>query len=237
MKILVVGIGRSGTTLTYRIVMSNPHIRRRNLLETCVLYRYKTPQRLLKVKPYFKEGHLPGVCEKINYTNRTIQKPKLGDLDISIVDYCEMWLDWFKDEARVVHIIRHPLDTIFSMFAKRGRALKSFTGFPDVDKVKTVPKSVRHKVLDKYFSISPEYPEAISKLPQTITFKYEDLILKSETLKNVFEFCNLPYREYPGQLKQTRVFGYKKTGFEINRPVDHVVDTFNKICDGVKYER
>lgn len=237
MKILVVGIGRSGTTLTYRLKQANPKVKNVPMLETCVLYRHQTNSKLIKNRPYFKANNPVSCCEKINYTKRILEKPRLGSLDISIVDYCEMWLDRFKDEARIVHIIRYPLDTIMSMFAKRGRALKTFTGLPDVDKVMSVPEAVRERVLDNYFSVAPEYPAKISKLPQTITFKYEDLITNAKTIPRVFAFCNLPTK-IPSSIKlrKTRVFGYKTNGFKIDRSIGHVIKVFNKICDGTKYK-
>jgi len=227
MKVLIVGIGRSGTTMTYRLFRSHPEIKGA-LLEQCILLLVKNRKQLENKYPCFKKS----CCEKINYTRDKIRKPHI-EVEETIYDYCNLWLDWFKDEARIVNIIRHPLDTIYSAIAKRGRRMgivsNGFKGFENIS------KNISENMVNNYFKISPKYPEMISKLPQTITVKYEDMVGDYDKHNQVFNFCGLSDYVFPERRKIDRIFAYKNNGFRIDRPITNVVKTFNRIAKGVKY--
>lgn len=227
MNVLIVGFGRSGTTLTYRIFRHNPRIRG-SFLETCLLYFFRG-DKLYRNYPSFKIG----ACEKVIYGGDYLRKRKFGTLDISIVDYCNMWLDRFGDDCRIIHIIRYPLDSIYSLIAKKGRKLGLYKGF----KIHLVPSNLQEDIIKGYLNVVPKYAKQIAGLPKTLTVKYEDIILEKGTIGNMYKFCNLPRVSFPEELRTTRVFGYKRTGFNIDDSVNHIVDTFNEICPkGVRYE-
>ena len=103
MKILVVGFPRSGTTLTYRIFKTHPQVEKMVFEKRLLLNRH-----LMKS---FTPGKNCG--EKVIYEKRVIGK--IGISTYNIVDYCKDWNKLFKDEARIVQIIRHPLHSLNSL--------------------------------------------------------------------------------------------------------------------------
>lgn len=228
MKILIVGIGRSGTTFTYRAFRSHPQIKKA-FLEHCILCLHKDRASLERKEPCFKGT----CCEKINYTTDKIFRnasPKRGFCDVSIDEYCQMWIDWFGKEARIIQIIRHPLDGIFSLIAKKGRKLKLFRGH----KIEMVPQELQETLIERYLNAC-RYPEKIASLPQTMTVNYENLIRNKETLQNIYKFCNLKPFSFNEYRRNARVFGYKRSGFQIEQPIDHILKVYNKI-GGIQYE-
>jgi hypothetical protein len=227
MKILIVGFGRSGTTLTYRIYGRHPQVKKA-LLEACTLAFYKNKKQLLRKKPFFKGT----CCEKVIYGSDKLRKSAFGTIDMSIVDYCERWLDWFGNEARIIHLVRHPLDTLFSLMAKKARRMKLTTGF----EIEKLPDDIRERLIEGYLNVVPKYPNLIYQLPQTLTVKYEDIIMDRNTIKRMYEFCNLYPYNFSERLRTRRVFGYQKSGFNIDQSVKHIVRSFNKMCEGVKYK-
>ena len=229
MKILVVGIGRSGTTLTFRIFRNNPQVQKA-FLEHCILQFYDNRDQLERKHPCFKGT----CCEKINYTTDKIVRnvsPHRGQVDITIDEYCEKWLDWFGDEARIIHIIRHPLDGIFSFISKRGRKMNLYKGH----KIDLVPDNIKKKLIEQYLRVAEIYPERISKLPNTLTINYENLIMKPKMVRNLYSFCGLPVVPLKEQLRSTRVFGHVESGFQIDQPIDHILKLYNDIGE-VQYK-
>ena len=230
MKILVVGFGRSGTTLTYRTFVKHPEIKR-GFLETCLL-AFNDKKNLYKNYPVFNNQN-KGVVEKVIYSGDRIAK-KGFVLNITIYDYCNMWLDYFGKEARIVQIIRHPLDTISSLIIKRGRRRKIRPDLKDIT-VTDIPLKERNELAERYLYAVSKYPKMIASLKNTKTFKYEDMILKPETIQNMFSFCNLGPGNHES-LRKDRAFNYKRTDFKVEQSIGKVIKIFNEISDGVKYK-
>ena len=223
MKILIVGLGRSGTTLTYRILNNNPEVKK-SFLEHCILQFHDSAKSLKKKEPCFNGT----CCEKINYTTDKLVRnvhPHHGEVDISIDKYCEKWLDWFGSEARIIHIIRHPLDGIFSFIAKRGRKMKLYKGH----QIDMVPEHIQQKMIKQYLRVCPSYPEKIAALPNTFTINYENLIMKPNMIKRAYTFCGLPNVPFTEGLRTARVFGHSESGFQIDQPIDHILKIYNRI--------
>jgi hypothetical protein len=190
---------------------------------------HKNKKSLLKKEPQFKGT----CCEKINYTTDKLFRnasPKRGFKDISIDEYCEKWINWFGKDARIIQIIRHPLDGIFSFIAKKGRKMKLFRGH----KIGLVSRDIQDKLIDQYLNAC-KYPERVAQLPQTLTVNYESLIMQPKVLQKMYNFCGLDNFYFNEYRRDVRVFGHEKSGFRIEKPIDHILQVYNKI-GGIKYK-
>ena len=109
--------------------------------------------------------------EKIPYYRLEITK---SDLNISLFDYCHRWNDYFLNESRIIHIVRHPVDV--SISNKNAKYTANFSTALEVW-TKNVPR-----VLDEF--------EA--NFDNVLTVKYEDILLEPErSLGEIFTFCKL----------------------------------------------
>ena len=225
MKILIVGFGRSGTTMTFRTIRSNPLVKG-SFLESCLLAFYNK-EKLYQKHPCFNSS----VVEKIIYGGDKLRKRAFGTLDISIFDYCKMWLDYFEDEARIVQLIRHPLDTLSSLIIKSGRRKKVRKNLKEIT-INDIPLDFRERLISSYFKVVPKYPKLISTLPNTQTFKYEGLVL--DGFKELFDFCGLP-ANFGETMRRDRAFNYRRSGFNVDSPIRETVQEFNKLVRKRKY--
>ena len=107
MKILIIGFQRSGTTLLRRMLHGHPEVRRmfheEFLLKKCQskdsLYKYLINH---KISP-----------DKDTWGEKVPFYPSVRK--ISVLKYCDIWNDYFGEDARILHIIRHPIDVAFSI--------------------------------------------------------------------------------------------------------------------------
>ena len=154
MKILVVGFPRSGTSLTYRIVKANPDVKDM-IFEKWLLRQAKTKKELLEKHSFlnFTGG------EKVINAKRVIGK--IGKSNFTIVDYCLQWNDWFGKEAKIVQLVRHPCDSLNSLVLSKKR-------FPRGPAFK--------RVYYEYLHYIPGFANAIFKIPNCLTVKYENLL-------------------------------------------------------------
>jgi hypothetical protein len=230
MKILIIGFGRSGTTLTYRTFRRHKQVQKA-FLESCYVALY-SKEKLMKKFPVFNEGFI--CAEKINYSGDRISKPKFV-LEMTPHEYCQRWIQYFGDEARIVQVIRHPLDTLTSLIIKRGRKMKARKNLKEIE-IEDIPLKIRDNLENDYFNAIPKYPQLIASLQQTITFKYEDLLLNTQpTLNKIFKFCGLDVGSCEN-LRKDRAFNYKKSKFQVDRPIENIINVFNSIAGGVLYE-
>jgi hypothetical protein len=212
MKILVVGFPRSGTTLTYRIFETHPQVEEMNFEKYILLNK-----SLMKS---FTAGIICG--GKVTYEKRVLGK--IGKSTYTIVDYCQDWNKLFKDEARIVQIIRHPLDSLNSLVISKKR-------------FKRGPSAAR--VYKEYLNYMATYTLDIDSLYNCLTIKYENLITNPEKIiKKLYEHCGLDPIKFKEKMKTKRVFNYKHKDFllEWDDRLEEVIDSFNLI-KGIKYEK
>jgi hypothetical protein len=198
MKILIISFPRSGTSLMYRIIGKHPEVEKM-FFETNMLKRIGTRSENI-LNNCFPKGKI--VCEKVIYEGKNAVKKVDGG--ITPVDYCEMWNDRFKKEARIIQIIRHPYDVWNSLIMK-----------------KYIPRNIKYRIpimTEHYFDFAPTYFEIISKFENCFTVKYEDVILNSKVIiPKIYEHCGLRsdyfFKEH---MKAKKVFLYEKSGLKIH---------------------
>jgi hypothetical protein len=169
MKILVVGYQRSGTTLLRRLIGLHPDVVCM-IHEKRILKYGKDKNKILnRVKRFSKK------CELNNNWGEKV--PFYGNA--SILSYCKKWIDVFGDEARIVHIVRHPIDVAISN-VKMGRS-----------PARSVEKAIKlyEKVYPKILKVT-EDTEVLRK--KTIIISFETLVMNPKrTMTNIFAFCKL----------------------------------------------
>jgi len=197
MKILIIGFPRSGTTLIHRIIGSHSEVRKM-YFERNMMKRIGT-QNERSLNQIFPEGKNLG--EKVIYEREIIGKT--NSESPTPIKYCKLWNNRFKNEARIIQIIRHPYDVWNSILIKK---------YIRRDKINAILKMQR-----KYFEFIPNYFDRISKFKNCFTVKYENLVLEPNIIiPKIYEHCGLNGRYTPiERMRAGRVFAYKIKGFRI----------------------
>jgi hypothetical protein len=169
MKILVIGFQRSGTTLLRRLIGLHPDV-----------------VSMMHEKKILKHGK--SKKDVLIYVNKISKKCKIDNTwgekvpfygNDSILSYCKKWINIFGDEARIVHIIRHPIDVAISNV-----------------KMKKSPARSVEKAIKLYEKVYPKLLKEIEEIDtvrkKTIVVSFETLVTNpKETMRQVFAFCKL----------------------------------------------
>ena len=219
MKILIIGFQRSGTTLMRRIIDGHPEVKK-IFHENFLLRKYQTKEALMMA---IERTRFDPIND--NWGEKTPFYPTIRR--IPVLKYCNTWNEYFGDESRILHIVRHPVDVASSILKKRKRGIIGSLNLYCNNMVTIIP--------------------GVKKIKNTFTFKYEDMLLNpDEILPNIFEFCGLRsdinFRQYLKKIKKTkyqtldasRVFAYKNKNVIIKQDLREVIKIANKI-DGPKY--
>ena len=219
MKILIIGFQRSGTTLMRRILEIHPQVRK-IYHERFLLRRYDSKVNLLRAL---------NMIDPINDTwgEKCPYYPNIRK--IPPYEYLNTWNEYFGDESRILHIIRHPIDVSLSAWKKKKRG--SF-----------------NKPLRMYSKIMPKYIPKINNIKNVMTFKYEHILLNpNEILPQIFDFCGLKssvaiqklMKNYPNpkyqSLDTSRAFAYKQNAVKVKYSLTKAIKAANKI-EGPKYD-
>jgi len=219
MKILIIGFQRSGTTLSRRILNCHPQVKAL-FHERFLLKRYKTKKALFSALNNIDPNN-------DNWGEKCPYYPSIRK--IPVMDYINTWNEYFGNESRILHIIRHPIDVSLSAWRKRKRG--TFNG-----------------PLNKYAQIMPKYIPEIDSVDNVMTFKYENLLINpDDVIPQIFEFCglksNVNFRKLMKKhsnpkyqsLDASRAFAYKRNAVKVKVNLTKAIKAANKI-EGPKYD-
>jgi len=222
MRILVVGFPRSGTSLTCRMFERHPEVQKM-FFEKWVIKKSKTLEEFYSRFPMFRN-------KKLTYGEKVICEKrvtgKIGKTNQTIVDYCLKWNDWFGRDARIIQIVRYPIDALNSLVVSKKR-------FPRGPGFNTVYR--------EYLNYIPKYIIEISKIENCKTIKYEDLLAEpKKIITDLYKHCNLdPKYQFKERIKKEKAFRYihkhKRTFFEYDDRLEDIMKILNQI-PGAKYE-
>ena len=165
-KVLITGFRHSGTTMLHQLIKAHPNVGWIENEES--LIEFDKPREWVLKLAERNAGNLNKNAwgEKIPWGTR--------DTDIGAkraIAMSNKWLKYFRKEARVLNILRHPLDAILS------------GGSDKIDK----------KVFKHIMDGLPKYINAMNPSGRFATIVYEDLVTHPAThLPNIFQFLNLP---------------------------------------------
>lgn len=170
-KILITGFKHSGTTLLHQLVKEHPQVgwieNEEGFIEYDVSREWMMGRAAVKVENL--KTHAWG--EKLPWGTRKNDKNAER-----VIGFTKRWLKYFKGKARVLHIVRHPLDISLSRFP--------------------IPKVDSHKIDKKMYEYAlnsvPIFINFLNSKKRCASVVYEDLLLKPEVhLHNIFSFLNL----------------------------------------------
>jgi hypothetical protein len=211
-KVLITGFRHSGTTMLHQLIKAHPQV---GWIENEESYiEFNKPKEWILMFAKKSAGNLKKNVwgEKIPWGTRLTDIG--GKRAISMIN---KWLKYFKRDARVIHILRHPLDVSLSG-----------TGIEGIEKtLRFINKSV------------PKVIDVINSNKRCSTIVYEDLVENPVVhLHNIFDFLqimsdlhtisqviNTPLKF--GKINTDRVFAHKKLNLDIK------VD-YNKLIDSLK---
>ena len=209
------GFQRSGTTILRRIFTVHPQVKRL-MHEPFLLKKFKQKDQLIRhIKSTGINLKKDNWGEKVPfYPNiRQIYPPK----------YCETWNEWFGENVRVIHILRHPVDVARSVMSKY-RVKKPGHCFRLYNKI--IPR------------IIPDF----EKMKYVKTIKYEDLLINPDVIvPEIYKFCGLnhkfDYKKGLANFKNTRyekidpsrAFVYKGVELKFKYDIKNSVKVANMI--------
>jgi len=164
-KIFITGFRHSGTTMLHQLVKTHPQV---GFIEDESSYiEYDKPVEWILMFAKKKVPDLKNYAwgEKLPWGNR-----KTDVNGIRPVNFINKWLQYFKGEARILHILRHPVDAILST------GIGKIEGYDWNLIINTVPIVIDCLNMDK----------------RCATVVYEDLVTNPKVhLNNIFNFLSL----------------------------------------------
>jgi hypothetical protein len=200
-KILITGFRHSGTTMTRLLIQAHPNVEHIFDEESFIEFDRPKEWMLKIVQNRIKDPNNMSWGEKIPWGNRVMDK----DAERAI-QFSKKWMKFFGSKARVVHVVRHPIDAAISgpgdgsMGVEHKKSLKNI--------LNSVPKFIEFCNSDK----------------RCVSVIYEDILTNTEsTLAKLFCFLSLPFDKkiYKkiittqlkfGGINASRAYAYRRKG-------------------------
>ena len=212
-KIFITGFRHSGTTMLMQLLRAHPQVGWIEFEESYI--EFDKPKNWVLMQASRKVSNLKKYAwgEKIPWGTRK------EDVDGKrAIEMIRKWLKMFRGKARVLHILRHPIDVAISgSGSKIGKKNWKYI-------TTTVPKVI----------------DFTNQNQKCATIVYEDLLLDPKThLKNIFDFLGLKSDEKTiervantelkfGKINPDRAFAYKKQN--VKKEID-----YSKLIGRVKF--
>jgi len=210
-RIFITGFRHSGTTMLMQLLRAHPQVGWIEFEEGYI--EFDEPKTWVLMHASRKVSDLKKYAwgEKIPWETR--KEDINGKRAIKMI---KKWLKMFRGKARVLHILRHPIDVAISGAGKIGKKNWKYI-------TTTVPKVI----------------DFTNQNQKCATIVYEDLLLDPQThLKNIFDFLGLKSDEKTiqlvmnsemkfGKINPDRAFAYKNKN--INKEFD-----YDKLIEKVK---
>lgn len=219
MKILIIGFQRSGTTLLRRIFQVHPDVQK--------MFHEKFLLKICSDKKTLENFLINFDIDPIrdNWGEKVPFYP--GARKIPAIKYCEMWKEYFGKQAKIIHIVRHPIDVANSITEKYG------TNF--------------NRGLTIYKNIMPAVVPNLLKDPSVLSIKYESLLLNPEAyVQKMYKFCGLRKSNFKKRLEKlannrykkidpTRAFAFREKKIPKKLNLQNIFDVLNEIS-GPEYK-
>ena len=164
-KIFVTGFRHSGTTMLMQLLRAHPQVGWIEMEESYIEFDRPKDWVLMHASRRVPNMKKYAWGEKIPWGNRNTDVD--GKRAIGMI---RKWLKFFRGKARVVHILRHPIDVALSDGGKKIR--KKYWKFITT----SVPKVI----------------DFTNTNPKCATIVYEDLVIRPQIhLRNIFQFLGL----------------------------------------------
>ncbi len=207
MKILIVGYQRSGTTMLRRLLIQHPEIQH-IFHEKRIIKGIDSKQLLyqkFKQNKWF-EGTNP---DTVHWGDKV---PFYCVEPMKMLGYCTKWLQMFKDDSRIVHVIRHPLSVAHSNIKSVSRCKVYDTHlhhygilYPEVLKLSNANKLLRKNT----FIISFESLVQDPFDSMTQMFKFLKMDHSKPTITKISNVKKSQMRYFDG-INKDRAFAFKK---------------------------
>jgi len=164
-KILIIGFRHSGTTMLMQLLRSHPQVGWIEFEESYI--EFDKPRKWILMLAKKKVPDLKNYAwgEKIPWALR--ENDKQGE---RVIKFSKKWLKFFRKDARVLHILRHPIDVALS-------------GSGD----KVAKKEIKYMM-----SSLPKVIDFVNSNKRCATVLYEELVTNPEVfLPSIFNFLKL----------------------------------------------
>jgi hypothetical protein len=214
-KILITGFRHSGTTMTRLLVQAHPQVG--------WIFDEESYIELDKPKEFIEAMASKRVdIAKQSWGEKIPWGTRPNDLKAErAIAFSKKWLKFFRGKARVLHVLRHPLDVALSGTYSMGIAGQESLNFMD--------------------SSLPKFIEFINSDNRCATVLYEDILLDTyRTLAEMFKFLNLKHD--PKTIYKVQYTKIKFGGINPSRAYAHRVNSstnlqidYQKIVDSLQH--
>jgi len=207
-KILITGFRHSGTTMLHQLIKEHPQVGFIENEEGYIEYDKPVEWILMNAKKRVPDLKNYAWGEKLPWGSRE------SDMDGSrAINFIDKWLKYFKGEARVLHILRHPVDAILSIGVNT----------IEVKDWKFVTTSV------------PIIIDHLNKNNRCATTVYEDLVTNPDIhLNNIFTFLGLQSNNKIvkkvinaplkfGKINADRAFAFKQKNISVDFDYEELI--------------